>query len=164
MRRISVWTDSCHCRGLALTLILYYQFTAMNIRVIEDDILRNIQNDFSKQYPFLKLEFYKCSHPDGTGSPESERLSAQLPLEEATAFHCPGIIDVSPLRTVAAIEHDFLKLLGLSVQVFRRSGKLWIETTGTDHWSLQEQNAKGREYSLPYKPDAPTDFDLIDFN
>lgn len=164
MRRISGFPDSYHCSDLSLKLTLSYQFRIMNIKVIEDDILRNIQNDFSKQYPFLKLEFYKCSHPEYVGSPESERLSADLPLEEATAFHCSGMIDISSLRTVAEVEHDFLKRLGLSVQIFRRSGQLWIETTETDHWSLEQQNAKGCEYSMPYKQDPPPDFNLIDFN
>jgi hypothetical protein len=136
----------------------------MELKVIEDDILRNIQNDFRRQYPFLKLEFYKCSHPECTGCPDSERLSADLPLEEATAFHSPAMIDISAQRTVTEVEHDFLKSLGLSVQVFRHCGTLWLETTATNHWTLEQQNAKGLEYSLPPGQDIPTELDLIDFN
>jgi hypothetical protein len=33
----------------------------------------------------------------------------------------------------------------LSVQVFRKSGKNWLETTASDQWSLEKQNAKGLE-------------------
>jgi hypothetical protein len=38
--------------------------------------------------------------------------------------------------------------LGLYVQVFRKSGKVWLETTATDNWSLYKQNEEGQELSV----------------
>ena len=38
---------------------------------------------------------------------------------------------------------DFKEIYDLNVQVFRRSGNIWLQTTATDHLSLSAQNEKG---------------------
>jgi len=130
----------------------------MEIKIIEDDIIRNIEQEFRKQYAYLKLQFYKNPHGEGEPSPVKERLNAALPIEEVTMFHTAGKINTSPGRTVAQVEHDFYHFLGLCVQILRQSGDLWIETTGTDQWTLQQQNDKGREHSLPPNQNEPEEF------
>ncbi|MBK6949217.1 MAG: hypothetical protein IPH16_15200 [Haliscomenobacter sp.] len=45
--------------------------------------------------------------------------------------------------TVREFEQAFYDTYGLNVQVFRRSGNIWIQTTATDSWTLAEQNRKG---------------------
>lgn len=42
--------------------------------------------------------------------------------------------------TVSELEQHFADVYGLSVQVFRKSGEVWLETTTTDNWSLEKQN------------------------
>jgi hypothetical protein len=32
-------------------------------------------------------------------------------------------------------------------QVYRKSGKIWLETTVTDSWTLEEQNKQGESLS-----------------
>jgi hypothetical protein len=46
------------------------------------------------------------------------------------------------------LEKVFQDNLGLYVQVFRKSGKVWLETTATDNWSLFKQNEEGQELSV----------------
>jgi hypothetical protein len=48
---------------------------------------------------------------------------------------------------VQDVEQLLWDAFGLSVQVFRKSGNLWLETTVTDQWSLAYQNEQGRELS-----------------
>jgi len=64
--------------------------------------------------------------------------------------------------TVAELEKMITEKYGMNVQVVRRSGNIWLETTMTDDWTLQQQNDHGREITthgtLP--EDAPDDFDL----
>ena len=45
--------------------------------------------------------------------------------------------------TVSDLEQKFAELFGLSVQVFRKSANVWLETTVTDGWTLEEQNRQG---------------------
>lgn len=135
----------------------------MEINVIEDDLIRNIQHNFSEQYPFLKLQFYRNPHQPGEASSRREQLSASLPIEEVTMFHTGGKIDIGQDKTVAEVEADFLHRLGLCVQIMRKAGNIWITTTDTDQWTLQQQNDKGRECSRPRTDEMPGDFNLEDF-
>lgn len=136
----------------------------MYLTVIEDDLIQNIQHAFQEQYPYLKLQFYKNPHQEGEASPVKERLANSLPIAEVTMFHTGGIIDINTQRTVTALEADFFHILGLGVQVLRQSGDLWLETTHTDCWTLQQQNEKGKASTNPIKEEQPEDFDLQDFN
>ena len=45
------------------------------------------------------------------------------------------------------LEKQFSDNLKLSVQIFRKSGRTWLETTFTDNWSLKKQNQEGKELS-----------------
>jgi len=51
---------------------------------------------------------------------------------------------------------------GLAAQVFRKSGRVWLETIRTDNWTLNDQNKHGRELSEePIKDEeAGEDYDL----
>jgi hypothetical protein len=49
--------------------------------------------------------------------------------------------------TVAELEQQFSDVYGLSVQIFRHSGKAWLETTVTDKWTLEKQNEQGKALS-----------------
>jgi hypothetical protein len=48
---------------------------------------------------------------------------------------------------VSELENLFEDKFKLSVQVFRKSGKSWLETTFTDGWSLKKQNQEGLDLS-----------------
>ncbi len=134
----------------------------MEINIIEDDLIRNIQQEFHSQYPYLKLQFYKNPHQLGEASPKTELLNAALPIAEVTMFHTGGKIDIRPERTVEEVEYDFFHKLGLCVQVMRQSGNIWLTTTDTDHWTLQQQNDNGCDHSTPLRDEMPGDFDLAD--
>lgn len=136
----------------------------MKINIIEDDLIVNIQRDFQYYYPYLKLRFYKNPHDEGGGSRENECLDIYTPIEEVTMFHTSGSININPDCTVAELEHDFFHTLGLCVQIYRQSGNIWLETTSTDDWTLQQQNENGKEslHSLP--SERPEDLDIQDVN
>jgi hypothetical protein len=134
----------------------------MYINIIEDDLISNIQHSFREVYPYLKLQFYKNPHPEGQASSRAEQLDPALPIAEVTMFHTGGGIDINPERTVAEVEADFFSKLGLCVQVTRQAGDIWLTTTDTDHWTLREQNEKGREHSTPITREEPGDFGLSD--
>jgi len=107
-------------------------------------MIRELQQDFSEQFPFLKLEFYKTTKNNLTKSP-----LASSALLETAGLRINGELQLRNDMTVAELEGCFDKLFGLNVQVTRKSGTFWLETTMTDSWSLKKQNDHGREISLP---------------
>lgn len=134
----------------------------MEIYISEEDIIMNIQQEFNAQYPHLKLQFYKNPHRESKASPKRELLSPRLPIEKVAAFHRAGIVDINPDRTVAELEYDFFHKVGLSVQVFRKRGDTWLQTTETDFWTLGQQEQEGRESSLPLASTETPDYNPSD--
>jgi len=39
---------------------------------------------------------------------------------------------------------------GLPAQILRKSGNLWLETSMTNHWTLQQQNDHGRDIAMGF--------------
>lgn len=96
--------------------------------------LTDIQKEFNQIYPFLKIELVDRKEPvkQVTGG-----------RFEGTCYH----VDISACRTVADLENDFRTQLDLPIQVFRRAGNLWIETSLTHDWTLDQQNREGELFS-----------------
>jgi hypothetical protein len=70
---------------------------------------------------------------------------AGITIAECRANHLEGELEFTEQTRVNELEGRFQDDFGLSVQVFRKSGKLWLETTATDNWTLAEQNNQGEE-------------------
>ena len=66
---------------------------------------------------------------------------------ECRRIHKSSSIAITPRMKVSQLENIFIEQYGLSVQVFRKSGRVWLETTMTDDWTLAEQNRQGEELS-----------------
>lgn len=121
----------------------------MKITVNDSGKIFAIQENFNEQFPYLKLEFF--SKPHGVGIGSSKKLIKQnyKTLGECRTIHNTGKITITPNMTVSELEQSFSEVYGLNVQVFRKSGKAWLETTVTDGWTLQEQNKQGESLSNP---------------
>lgn len=119
----------------------------MKIEINDSRKIFAIQKEFSTFFPYLKLEFF--SKPHSPGGPSSKKFVTHnsKSLLECRTIHKNGIITITPGMTVSDLEQHFKDVYGLNVQVFRRSGKAWLETTITDKWTLQEQNTQGKELS-----------------
>lgn len=106
-----------------------------------------IQEEFTKLFPFLRLEFF--SKPQKPGGPASKKLVKQTSktVGDCRTLHNNGKLTVNPKMTVTDLENEFRDVYGLSVQLFRKSGKVWLETSVTDGWSLEEQNNQGEALS-----------------
>lgn len=111
--------------------------------ITEEFLIRSIQNEFHSHYPHLKLEFFRNPHAAFEGCPKKERLAPDTPIDDIRNIHSAAWIDISKLVTVAELEQQFARLLGLSAQVFRRSGDIWLETTTMDSLTLGELEAMG---------------------
>lgn len=115
----------------------------MIMRISDHMKLRDIQRAFNQMFPALKIEFFSGSHTPGEGSPMKTKLDSEQTLKVVRSKHTEGDFLVSETMTVAGFEQEIFDRYGLNAQVFRRSGNIWIQTTATDSWTLEEQNRKG---------------------
>lgn len=119
----------------------------MNIPINSKSQVSDVQREFNLLFPFLKLELFKHKHGYTGASPRQEKLPAYLYLSDLTS-QLPEYINVTESMTVQELEKLFEDQFGLHLQVFRKSGTLWLETTITDGWTLKQQNDHGMEISL----------------
>ena len=119
----------------------------MKIRVTDDKKIKDIQEAFAHEFPFLKIEFFSKAHPSKGASDRKLMLVATKSLGECRSRHNDGVITIKQDMTVTEVEETFNKKFGLSAQIFRMSGKVWLETTVTDGWTLEEQNREGKDLS-----------------
>jgi hypothetical protein len=53
------------------------------------------------------------------------------------------LLTITPQTNIAQLEQDFRDNFDLAVQIFRKAGNTWIETSSTDGWSLERENKAG---------------------
>jgi hypothetical protein len=119
----------------------------MQLIIHENQSISAIQAAFSRQFPYLKLEFIAAPSITGRLTIKNYKDSQNKLLSQFRTVHNSECITVTPEMTVEKLEQQFHNLFGLAVQVFRKSGNVWIETTVTDNWTLQKQNKQGEELS-----------------
>ncbi|MEP6684301.1 MAG: hypothetical protein ABJA35_13625 [Parafilimonas sp.] len=115
----------------------------MKLFIGKDSLAEDVKKVFTACYPFLKIEFYK--RPLNNSQYKKEVIPLHLPLIQAKEL-CKTEINIEKDKTVAELEHDF-SLIGLKAEVFRKSGNVWVETSLTNNWTLQQQNTEAEELS-----------------
>jgi len=100
----------------------------------------DLRADFNKVFPFLNIEFYSTPHETQELLPKDKLIRHDAALKQCRKTDNEGEIALNPEWTVALFEQTMWEQFGLSVQVFRKSGAMWIETSLTDKWTLRQQN------------------------
>lgn len=108
-----------------------------------DNKLEDVTNHLNKKYPYLKLEFFNHSHENFEGNKMDDRIELDKTVGDCGGK--AGDLTLENSMTVGQLEDQIKENLGLNAQVFRHSGKVWLETTTTDDWTLEEQNSRGEE-------------------
>lgn len=115
----------------------------MKLHVDDKRVISSIQEDFNSAFPYLKIEFFKKPHEAGEASPLSEMLPSDSTLGKWRTIHNEGDLTITAETKVDEVETMFQEKFGISAQVFRKSGAVWLETSATDSWTLKEQNEQG---------------------
>ena len=123
------------------------------MEILINDLLTisEVQHEFAKEFPFLKLEFFDAPNKKEKALPKSKMFSHDKKLSTCRKQHINGKLKVLKDAKVSDLENELWKKFGLSAQVFRKSGNLWIETSLTDSWTLEQQNREGLEMSSAHK-------------
>ena len=116
-----------------------------SIAVSDKSKIFTIKEKFNLLFPFLKIDLFL---PGTKSSEYTKALNEKYKtLEEFRVTGNTDTIIISPQMTVSDLEKIFKTVYNLSTQVYRQSGKIWLETTVTDSWTLEEQNKQGESLS-----------------
>lgn len=123
----------------------------MEILINDTRTISEVQRDFSLTFPYLKIEFFSTPYEEGRALPKSKMFMPDRRLGTIRQMHTEGNLAVTGSNKVCELENNLWQNFGLSAQVFRKSGNLWIETSLTDSWTLERQNREGLEMSSTHK-------------
>lgn len=121
----------------------------MKIEIKASKTIQEFKNEFHSFFPFLKVEFFSAFHRNNEASHVSNMLPFTLTLDKIESFKKEGFVCFTEETTVSHFEQFLWTEFGLSVQVFRKSGTVWIETSLTDSWTLFKQNSEAEDMSKP---------------
>ena len=129
----------------------------MDINFDKTTKLSQLQADFQKRFNFLKIEFFKEKSGVDPKYTAQDVLDNSFRIEEVSSGINNEPIHITGLMKVRDVEQNFSGKLGLYVQIFRKSGKVWLITSTTDHLSLDEldKEAKAKENPKSIKKDPP---------
>ena len=123
----------------------------MKLTLTGNTKVREVKNQFSQVFPFLKLEFFTQGQQEGGGSALAQKTADQTPLATLAPPLRQAVVSFTPTTTVAELEQRLQCEYGLPVHVFRKAGNLWHETVQTESLTLEKQNAIGRDVSSPIR-------------
>ena len=114
------------------------------LKLKQDVRISELKNQFNRIFPYLKLEFFKTAHTTNEGSPKKDLIMQDLLLNEL------GINETKTLSipsgiTANQLEEIFKIQFGMNMQVFWKSGNIWLETINYDSWLLTELNLHAEE-------------------
>lgn len=132
----------------------------MKITLDDNKKLCEIQKEFNKHFPFLKLEFFESkSAMKGIFSKKNLIQDTDKTLKEIAWKNKSGDMNISSSQKVHDVEKQFVEKFGIYIQVFRKSHNCWLLTNATDNWTLFEQNKRGEEMDIPVNKEIVEDFD-----
>jgi hypothetical protein len=116
----------------------------MKLHFSPDTTIGQLQDEFQAFFPNLKLVFFSKAHEAYKGSPAKFLISdREKPLSAIAAkVSKPSELHMELEMPVWQLERLFENEYGLHLQVFRRSGNTWLETSVTDDLTLEEQETK----------------------
>lgn len=112
----------------------------MRITVNDNTRVADVVSEFSQAFPFLRLEFYH--QPNGSPGRIITHLDQTFRMFRKETDDQRQVI-ILPTMTVIDLDQAFRTAYGISAQVLRKSGNIWLKATFTDRWTLEEQNRLG---------------------
>lgn len=115
----------------------------MNIIIDDSMTLLSVQEEFNRIFPYLKINFFgfvteKTNIPQQKIAVKNTRTFSEFRKPESTMH-----VVITPEMSVSDLEKHFSNGYHLKTQVYRNSGRIWLETNATDSWALEEQNKQG---------------------
>lgn len=110
-----------------------------------DTSLNDIQKNFAHHFPFLKIEFFHKPHQQFESNAKVDMITDHhKKLGDLTTRALNVTLFIDTGITVAQFEQMFESKLHLHIQVFYKSGNVWLESINSDSTKLHMLNEKAK--------------------
>lgn len=115
----------------------------MKMQLSPEKTLNSVQTEFSSAFPGLKIVFFTKSHRANKGSAAKFLVQdKEMSLQQLSPKLKAGDLTIEASTVVMELEKQFEEQFGLHIQIFRKSGRTWLETSVSDNLTLAQQLEK----------------------
>ena len=111
----------------------------MLLRIHDNLLVEDLQEQFSKCFPHLKIEVYSTPHHWKKGSLQKDLISSKSLIGDIRKKHPGGVMEIKSWDKVGEVEKKLKNMFDLNVQIFRKENNCWIQTTSTDVFTLEKE-------------------------
>ncbi len=120
----------------------------MRQEITDGQTIAEVQEQFHYIFPFLKIDFFEKDLSDANKTNKPVVNTGRLLGEFRPAKNETSSIWLDKFIKVNELERYINSTYRLQAQVFRRSRNVWLETTITNNWTLEEQNKQGEMLTM----------------
>jgi hypothetical protein len=113
----------------------------MFLYINDSKTVQDLQDRFSKCFPYLKLEFYK----EAGDRFKSNLIKPNTFIGEIRTGYRSGILDIKSWDKTSKVKQELQDHFGLNVQIFRMYRDQWIPATYSDGLTLRQQTELAME-------------------
>jgi hypothetical protein len=125
----------------------------MQLAILKSDTVQAVQDAFHAAFPYLKIAFFSRSHKEhGSSNAKFMITNRTQLLGDLPGFKAEALLAILPTLRTWEVERLVETETGLHIQIFRKSGNLWLETSVSDDLTLEQQNEKAREQETYQRP------------
>jgi len=121
----------------------------MYLHIHDNRTLREVQDDFSYTFPYLRLEFLSNKRRRKT-TEQKHTFNSFLPVVAIRTQHRNGAAEISEFNTVNEIKDVLKKEYGLHAQIYHFTNAGWIETDTVGKATVKELNEQGKRSAYEY--------------
>lgn len=116
----------------------------MFLYINDSKTVQDLQERFSKCFPYLKLEFYK----EAEDRFKSNLIKPNTFISEIRTVSSSGILDIKSWDKTSKVKQELREHFGLNVQIFRMYHDQWIPATYSDELTLRQQTELAMENTV----------------
>jgi hypothetical protein len=117
----------------------------MILHINDSRMLRELQLDLSRYYPYLRMEFYPDEKSTHNLSPNGSKIDPYVKTGSVRKHHHAGAINILPGTTIKAFTTQMKNDYNLYVQLLHYTKEGWMPADDITLYSMEELNQQGRE-------------------
>lgn len=117
----------------------------MILHINDNRMLRELQLDLSKYYPYLRMEFYQDEKSTHKLFPNGSKIDPYVKTGSVRKYHHAGAINILPGTTIKEFIAQMKNDYNLHVQLSHYTKEGWMPADDITLYSMEELNQQGRE-------------------
>ena len=130
----------------------------MLLKIERNMTIDQVNHNLHTKFPYLKLVFFKQDNNNEEDNSENRITALYTPLIDIYPNLRNALINLNGNLQVRNLETKINEITGARVQVFRRSGNVWLETLTTDNKTLADLNKIASNTLNKIDLTEPTDY------